>query len=106
MGRRVRQGCCVSRLLFTIYADALMTQAMKGTEEGVIVGGKMVKDIRFADDQGMVVSSERGLQSIMDRLEAGNYGMKINTKKTKVMVSRNIGGKINVMMGGHKIEQV
>ena len=69
----------------------------------------MVKDIRFADDQGMVASSERGLQSIMDRLEAtaGNCGMKINTKKTKVMkVSGNIGGKLNITIGGYKIEQV
>ena len=69
----------------------------------------MVKDIRFADDQGMVASSERGLQSIMDRLEAtaGNCGMKINTKKSKVMkVSRNIGGKMNITIGRHKIEQI
>ena len=82
---------------------------MEGTEEEVKVGGKMVKDIRFSDDQGMVAISERGLQSIMDTLEAtaGNYGMKTNTKKTKVMkVSRNIGGKMNIAIGGHKIEQV
>jgi len=73
------------------------------------VGDKMVKDIRFADDQGIVVSSERGLQRIMDSLEAtaGNYGMKINTKKTKAMkVSRNIGEKMNISIGGHKIQQV
>ena len=39
MGRRVRQGCCVSRLLFTISADAIMVEAMEGTKEGVKVGG-------------------------------------------------------------------
>ena len=65
----------------------MMAEAMEGTEEGVKVGGKMVKDIRFAYDRGMVASSERGLQSIMDRLEAtaGNYGMQINSTKTKVV---------------------
>ena len=80
-------------------ADAMMAEAMEGTEEGVKVGEKLVKYIRFADDQGMVASSARGLQSIMDRLEstARNYGMKINTKKTKVMkVSRNMGERMNI----------
>jgi len=109
MGRGVRQGCCLSPLLFNIYADAMMTEAMEGTEEGVKVGGKMLKDIRFADDQGMVASSEQGLQNIMSSLEvtAEKYGMKINAKKTKVMkVSRNTRGKMNITVGGQKIEQV
>ena len=45
----------------------------------------------------------------MDRLEAtaGNYEMKINTKKTKVMkVSKNTGGKMNITIDGHQIKQV
>ena len=109
MGRGVRRGCCLSPLLFTIYTDAMMAEAMEGTEEGVKVSGKIVKDIQFADDPGMVASSERGLQSIMDRLEAtaGKYEVKVNIKKTKVMkVFRNVERRMNITVGGHKIEQV
>ena len=86
IGRGVRQGCCMSPLLFTVYAEAMINEAMEGIDEGIKVGGKLLKDVRFADDQGMVASSESGLQKIMDSLHetAGRYGMKINIKKTTV----------------------
>ena len=87
----------------------MMTEAMEGIEEGIKVGGKLIQDVRFADDQGMIASTEKGLQKIMDKLNAtvGNFGMKVNTKKTKVMkVSRNVGEEINIMINGSRIEQV
>ena len=109
IGRGVRQGCCISPMLFNIYAEAMMTEAMEGIEEGIKVGGKLIQDVRFADDQGMIASTEKGLQKIMDKLNATaeNFGMKINTKKTKVMkVSRNVGEEINIVINGSRIEQV
>jgi Reverse transcriptase (RNA-dependent DNA polymerase) len=107
IGRGVRQGCCMSPLLFNIYAEAMMVEAMEGIEEGIKIGGKLLKDVRFADDQGMVAGSEFGLQKIMDGLNATalKYGMKINIKKTKVMrVSRE--GEVNITINGTKLEQV
>ena len=53
--------------------------------------------VRFADDQAMVANINAGLQWIMDSLHktSGEYGMKINLKKTKVMrISRNAGRNI------------
>ena len=46
----------------------MMAEAMDGIQEGIKVGGKLLNDVRFADDQGMVAGSERGLQEIVDRL--------------------------------------
>ena len=45
-----------------------MMEAMEEMEEGVKVGGRLLKDVRFADDQGMVADSELGLQRLMDGL--------------------------------------
>ena len=42
-GRDVRQGSCVSLLLFNIYAKAMMLEAIEGVEEGVRIGGKILK---------------------------------------------------------------
>jgi hypothetical protein len=109
IGRGVRQGCSLSPILFTIYAEMMMAEAMEGMDEGIVVGGKMVQDVRFADDQGMVANSEMGLQRMMDRLVdvAKDYNMKINVKKTKVMkVSRKGGGKVELIVEGQKVEQV
>ena len=68
-----------------------------------------MKDVRFADDQGMVAGSEGGLQRLMDGLNrtAKEYDMKVNIKKTKVMkVSRKGEGVINITIDGKILEQV
>src|SRR5207244_11347200 len=86
----------------------MMVEAMESIEEGIKVGGKLIKDVRFADDQGMIAKSEAGLQKIMDGLNSTSleYGMKINIKKTKVMKVSIVGGEVNITINGTKIEQV
>ena len=109
IGRGVRQGCCMSPILFNIYAEAMMIEAMEGIEEGIRVGGKLIYDARFVDDQGMVANTETRLQKIIDNLHrtAEQYGMRINIEKTKVMmVSRRVGQKVNIRINGKSIEQV
>ena len=109
IGRGVRQGCPISPLLFSIYAEVMMIEALENIEEGILVGGKMVSDVRFADDQGMASSTERGLQKIMDKLNdtAKMFNMKINVQKTKTMAVRwNGGGVVNITIDGQRIEQV
>src|SRR4029077_20838818 len=99
----------MSPLLFNLYAKIMMSEAMEGIEEKIKVGGELVRDVRFADDQNMVADTERGLQRIMDNLNATveRYEMKINIKKTKVMkVSKNVGGDLNITINGNRIEEV
>ena len=49
----------------------------------MVLGGKIVKDVKFAHNQGMVTGSEKGLQQLMNRLNdtAKNFKMKINVQK-------------------------
>ena len=86
-----------------------MVEAMEEMEEGVKVGGSLLKDVRFADDQGMVADSELGLQRLMDGLvrTAKQYDMKINVKKTKVMrVSKKGACVISIFIEGQRVEQI
>src|SRR5437870_5318085 len=108
IGRGVRQGRSLSPLLFNIYAEAMMVEEMEGIEDGIKVGGKLFKDVRFADDQGMIAKSEAGLQKITDGLNSTSleYGTKINIKKTEVIKVSKVGGEVNITINGTKIEQV
>jgi hypothetical protein len=66
-------------------------------------------DVRFADDQGIVSSSEDGLQRLMYRLNdnISRFNMKINVQKIKTMVvSRDRGVVVNIRIDGQRVEQV
>src|SRR6478736_1587680 len=107
--RGVRQGCLLSPLLFSIYAEMMIKEALENVEVGIRVGGELIKGVKYADDQGMVANTEARLQSLMESLNttAIHYDMKINIEKTKAMVvSRNGGERVNITVEGQSGEQV
>ena len=46
----VRQGCVLSPYLFNILAEMVMRQTLDGFQGGLQIGGRMITNLRYADD--------------------------------------------------------
>ena len=106
--RGVRQGCILSPLLFNLYSEFMISEALEDTK-GITFNGVDVTNLRYADDAALTAESEKNLQSMMDKMNATckAYGMAINIKKTKVMVVSQSGGETcKVTLENVVLEQV
>ena len=80
----------------------MLRDALSGVNEGIRVGGHLIKTVRFANDQATLASSAKGLQL----MSAGEYDMKINVKKTKVKkIRRRPGEEFTIFLEGNQLSQ-
>jgi len=104
----VRQGCVLSPSLFNIYTEYIF----RGLESmpGVKVGGRLINNLRYADDTALMAESSEDLQNLVTAVknESAKLGLNINIKKTKSMViSRSeLVPKARLLIDGTEVEQV
>ena len=58
IGRRVRQECCLSPILFNSYSECLTKEAVKGFGDFKI-GGQIIHTVKYADDLVLLAKEEK-----------------------------------------------
>ena len=84
------QGCILSPCLFNLYAEYIMRNAgLDKAQAGVMIAGKNINNLRYADDTTLMAESEEELKSLLMKVEeeSEKVGLKLNIQKTKIMAS-------------------
>ena len=104
----VRQGCLLSPVLFNLFLEQIMIDALHEMPSTISIGGRPINNLRFADDIDLLAGSNDELQELTNRLvdKANAFGMELNKEKCKVMVNSRNDTSCNINIEGQALEEV
>jgi hypothetical protein len=68
IGRGVRQGYCLSPILFNLYSEYVTKEDLEGFGDFKI-GGQVIRTVKYADYLVLLAREETVLQGMIDRLK-------------------------------------
>ena len=65
---------------------------LEETQAGIMIAGRNINHLRYADDTTLMAESEEELRSLLMKVkeESGKVGLELNIQKTKIMASSPI----------------
>ena len=82
-----------------------MTDVLEDHEGTVSITGRIITDLRFADDIDGLAGEEEELVNLVERLHKAStaYGMEISAEKTKLM-TKTSGINKEIKVNGEKLD--
>ena len=72
IGKGVCQGCILSPCFFNFYAEYIMRNAgLEEAQAGIKITGRIINNLRYADDTTLMAESEEELKKPLDESESG-----------------------------------
>ncbi len=104
----VLQGCMLSPLLFNIFLEVIMASSMEEMKTGAVMNGRIINNLRFADDIAVMAENQDDLQVLINRIvaESTRMGMKVNIAKTEVQHIGIERTKVDIQIENHELKQV
>ena len=90
IGKGVSQGCILSPCLFNLYAEYIVQYAgLDEAQAGIKIARRNINNLRYMDDTTLMAESEEELKSLLMKVKekSEEVGLKLNSQKTKIMVS-------------------
>ena len=108
IAKGVRQGCILSRALFSLYAETIMRRCnLDESLVSVKIGESNINNLPYADDTTLLEEREQNLEYLVQRVieESERMGLYLNIKKTKVMTTAG-NGTVHIIIDNEGIEPV
>ena len=85
-----------------------MTDTLEDHEGTVIIGGRTITNLSFADDIDGLAGEEEELANLVERLDKAStaYCMEISAKKTRLMSNNTSGINTEIKVNGQKLVTV
>ena len=83
----------MSPCLFNLYAEYIMRNTgLEEAQAGIKIAGRIINDLRYADDTTLMAESEEELKSLLMKVkeESKTVCLKLNIQKIKIMASSPI----------------
>ena len=104
----VRQGRLLSPTLLNVFLEKIMADALENHEGTVKIGGRIITNMRFADDIDGLAGKEEELENLVKTVETAStaYDMEISQEKTKIMSNKANGLAKTIKVEGYNLETV